>query len=305
MSSELLWVSRNAPRLEALAGEGIYIGSSSWKYDGWRGMVYPEIGGGGRGDDAFLKHYSQAFPTVCADFTFYRYYDGAVFRNLAAATPDDFVFALKVPQSLLIDRYPAWFKGPNAGKENREFLDPEIFETRFLKPARELGGKLGPVILEFGEKTTSLSPDELKDRLDKFLRGVSSDVRYAIEVRRKSYLTGAYFEMLSARSAAHVLNSQQSAPSLREQIEKMPVFTAQFSVVRALTPPKISYKKSLEMAEPFDKIVLEYDEGVGALSEIVARCRKTRTVLFAYINNRLEGCAPLTIERLLDRIETE
>ncbi len=34
--------ARLAPRLGALAGEGISFGTSSWKYEGWLGSIYDE-----------------------------------------------------------------------------------------------------------------------------------------------------------------------------------------------------------------------------------------------------------------------
>lgn len=120
---KLGYAARCGPRLESLGRQGIYFGSSSWKYDGWRGIVYDE---GGEGEDSYLKQYAQVFPAVCADCTFYRFYNAGMFRSLYHATPPGFVFGLKVTQSLLIDRYPAWFRGENAGKVNMEFLEPGV-----------------------------------------------------------------------------------------------------------------------------------------------------------------------------------
>ena len=35
--------TRLAERLRALAAEGIYFGTSSWKYEGWLGGIYTEL----------------------------------------------------------------------------------------------------------------------------------------------------------------------------------------------------------------------------------------------------------------------
>jgi hypothetical protein len=34
--------ARLGPKLRALAGRGVYFGTSSWKYEGWLGSVYSE-----------------------------------------------------------------------------------------------------------------------------------------------------------------------------------------------------------------------------------------------------------------------
>ncbi|MEW6366908.1 MAG: DUF72 domain-containing protein [Acidobacteriota bacterium] len=291
-----------APILRRLAERGLLFGTSSWKYDGWRGIVYGDRARG-RGISAFLHEYASIFPTVCADFTFYRYYDSQTFSALYDATPEGFSFALKVPQALLIDRYPDWFKGEMAGKDNPEFLDAEVFVQRFLEPARELEQKLGPMIFEFGEKTTSLSPADFMAAADAFFTRLPRDALYAVEVRRKSYLTDAYFEMLRRHNIAHVVNSQESAPPMDVQLTTMPVLTARHCVVRALTRPRVGYKKSVSIAEPYDRIVQEYPEGVTAMVGLARRCESQRVTLYAYINNRLEGCAPLTISKILAALE--
>lgn len=176
------------------------------------------------------------------------------------------------------------------------------FEEKFLAPASELKDRLGPIVFEFGEKTLALSPVDFVAALDTFFAKVPKGYQYAVEVRRKNFLTAEYFEALRRHAVAHVINSQQTAPPMREQMATCPVFAAPHSVIRALTPPRLSYKKSLERAEPFDRIVIEYPDGVDTIVEVAKACREAGRKLHAYINNRLEGCAPLTIERILDRL---
>jgi uncharacterized protein YecE (DUF72 family) len=292
-----------APMLAAEAARGVRIGTSSWKYDGWQGIVYANSGGKEDPSNSYLRQYARIFPTVCADFTFYRFYDAAMFRKIAAATPAGFTFAVKVTQSLLINKYPHWFKGENAGKENADFLSPKIFVEQFLAPVQALGDRLGPVIFEFGEKTLSLSAADLILALDDFFAKAPAGPMYAVEIRRPSYFTEEYFGVLRKHRVAHVINSQETTLSMREQIDRYDVFTAPFSVIRALTPPKISYKKSVEINEPFDRIVSEQPAERATIADIARLCREKGISLYAYINNRLEGCSPLTIAALLKEME--
>jgi len=66
--------------IQRLAGEGILIGTSSWKYPGWRGMLYDEARYVWRGKFAesrfqknCLREYAEVFKTVCVDAAYYSF----------------------------------------------------------------------------------------------------------------------------------------------------------------------------------------------------------------------------------------
>ena len=66
--------ARLAPRLRLLAQEGLYFGTSSWKYEGWLGSIYQESRYRTRGklskkkfDEGCLAEYAETFPTVCGE----------------------------------------------------------------------------------------------------------------------------------------------------------------------------------------------------------------------------------------------
>lgn len=63
-------------RLKALAGQGVYFGTSSWKYEGWLGSVYSPERYHTRGkfskakfDADYLAEYAEVFPVVSGDFS--------------------------------------------------------------------------------------------------------------------------------------------------------------------------------------------------------------------------------------------
>jgi uncharacterized protein YecE (DUF72 family) len=69
-----------ARRLRALADQRIFIGTSSWKYDGWLGQIYTRERYFSRGkfsQKAFeaecLAEFAETFPIVCGDFSFYQF----------------------------------------------------------------------------------------------------------------------------------------------------------------------------------------------------------------------------------------
>ena len=72
--------ARLAPKLHSLAEQGIYFGTSSWKYEGWLGSIYSEERYLTRGkhskkkfEETCLAEYARTFPTVCGDFAFYQF----------------------------------------------------------------------------------------------------------------------------------------------------------------------------------------------------------------------------------------
>jgi uncharacterized protein YecE (DUF72 family) len=72
----------------------IRIGISGWQYAPWRGRFYPE---GLRQKDELAFAASQ-FGAIEINGTFYSLQSPRSFKTWAAATPDDFVFALKGPR---------------------------------------------------------------------------------------------------------------------------------------------------------------------------------------------------------------
>ncbi len=81
-----------------------------------------------------------------------------------------------------------------------------------------------------------------------------------------------------------------------------PAVTAPFTVLRLLTPLKMSYQAAKKRAEPYTKIVEELPlmrhETVGLVRKAVAENRRA----YVLVNNRSEGNAPLTVQALTDHL---
>ena len=94
-------------------------------------------------------------------------------------------------------------------------------------------------------------------------------------------------------------------PSLANQHERMESFTAPFTVLRLLTPLKISYEAAKKRAEPYNKIVGELPdmrkETVMLIKDVIGHNRRA----YVLMENRLEGDAPLTVQALTDLLMTE
>src|SRR5205807_6406950 len=120
-----------ARRLSALAAQNIYIGGSSWKYEGWLGQIYSRERYLSRGrfsrrifESECLREYAETFPAVCGDFAFYQFPGDDFWRNLFRQVPETFRFAFKAPEQITCKVFPAHVRyGPQAGQQNEAFLD--------------------------------------------------------------------------------------------------------------------------------------------------------------------------------------
>ena len=159
--------ARLAPKLRALAADGIYFGTSSWKYEGWLGSIYDEERYKTRGrhskkkfEETCLAEYARTFPTVCGDFAFYQFPTAEYWSRLFNAVPEDFLFGLKVPEDITVAAWPRHDRyGPRAGRENEHFLDANTFGRFFIDRLEPHRHKVGPLIFEFGAVQQIYIPD--------------------------------------------------------------------------------------------------------------------------------------------------
>ncbi len=96
---------REALKLKAakLAAEGIFIGTSSWKYEGWMNMLYSPDRYEYRGKVAKTRfekglpfsEYAEVFKSVCVDAAYYSFPSEKYLEGLASQVPDDFQFGFK------------------------------------------------------------------------------------------------------------------------------------------------------------------------------------------------------------------
>jgi uncharacterized protein YecE (DUF72 family) len=168
-----------AARLSNLAQRNIFIGGSSWKYEGWLGQIYTRSRYSPRGrfskrifEDTCLTEYAETFPTVCGDFAFYQFPSEDYWNRLFQRVPQRFQFAFKVPEQITCRVFPKHQRyGATAGQDNPAFLDAGLLMDAFLRPLEPHGSKTAVLIFEFG----SFSPramsgvEEFVERLGAFL----------------------------------------------------------------------------------------------------------------------------------------
>jgi len=297
---------RLGPTLRSLAAEGVYLGTSSWKYEGWLGTIYDRDRYVSRGrfskkkfEADCIREYAETFPTVGADFSFYQFPAPDFWSHLFTGLPEDFSFGMKVPEEITVLRWPSHARyGPRAGTTNQHFLDTSLFERAFsgvLTPHRR---HVAVMMFEFGAFSRDEFPDvaAFLERLDGFLGALPAGWPYAVEIRNEEFLGPEYFGVLARHNVAHVFNAWTRMPTLAEQIAMPGSFTADFTVVRALLRRGRGFEKAVKMFAPYGEVKEPQEETRQALREIVRHTLRTRRRAYAYVNNRLEGNAPTTIE---------
>ena len=305
---------RLGPKLRALADRGVYIGTSSWKYEGWLGSIYTE----GRYltrkkfskakfEQDCLDEYAATFPTVCGDLTFYQFPSEQYWAKLFDATPKQFIFGFKVPEDITVETWPKHARyGKRAGLPNENFLNATALEQFFTRRLMPYGKRVGPLIFEFGtfNRTTFPRPADFMAKIDPFLKALPAGFRYAIEIRNDEYLTAEYLDILASNNVAHTLNAWTRMPALDVQAQLPGVLTADFTVVRALLRKGRPYDKAVETFQPYDRIQEPSESAREGMRLIAQRAMHERKDAFLFVNNRLEGNAPSTIEAVVERIGT-
>jgi uncharacterized protein YecE (DUF72 family) len=294
-----------AARLKQLAAHHIYIGGSSWKYEGWLGQIYSRANYLSRGrfskklfNDTCLKEYAQTFPTVCGDFAFYQFPTEAFWRRLFLQTPPGFRFAFKVPEQITCKVFPGHARyGAQAGGDNESFLDAELLKESFLRPLEAYRDRTALLIFEFGgfSKKTFFDVSEFLERLDPFLAKLPPEFRYAVEIRNPDFLEPDYFQCLRTHKVAHVFNAWSRMPELRYQMKIPDAFTADFIVSRALLRQGRSYEEAVQLFSPYTEVKDANPEVRASLRDMIRIAQDKQTTAFLFVNNRLEGNAPTTI----------
>ena len=246
------------------------LGTQGWNYAAWVGPFFPE---GTRAPD-FLRTYARAFDTVEVDSTFYAIPPSSTVRGWASRTPDAFVFALKLPQEI---------------SHEQRFVHAESTLHAFVDRVRELGSKLGPILIQCGP---DFSPIE-RDVLAAFLEHIPRDVQFAIEFRQPSWITRGTLALLKEHQVALALSDGKWIP--REWLLKLCAQpTADFSYVRWMGPDRSIVDYSHVQVDRS----AELNAWATMIPELLAQVR----TVYGFANNHFAGHAPQSARMLQERL---
>ncbi|HEY7664049.1 MAG TPA: DUF72 domain-containing protein [Xanthobacteraceae bacterium] len=169
----------------------IWIGTSGWTYDGWRGLFYPKT----LAKKDWLAWYGNRFPSAEINGSFYRTPSLAAVRSWRDQTPADFLFAWKA------SKFITHWKRLN---ETTCANSIELMETRL----EQLSPKVGAVLFQLPARFTKNC-----ERLASFLAMLPPRYRYAFEFRHKSWYDREVFALLRAHGVALCLSDHHDAPA--------------------------------------------------------------------------------------------
>ena len=288
---------RRAAELAATLPATLRLGTSSWSFPGWQGLVY-----GGRHPEPRLareglREYARSplLRTVGLDRAFYRPMTIEQCRSLASQAGPGFRFLVKAYRGLT-------HRDAGSGEGGR-FLDAGFACDEVLTPLREgFGGALGTVLLQFPQMR--LAPSEagiFRRRLDGFLAALPREVPLAVELRDAVLLDESVAACLAAHGVALGHAVHPSLPGLPEQRRRLGAAAdavAAPAVLRWLLRRGLGYEEARDRYAPFDRLAEPDGGSRGELSawclEMAAAGRET----FVIANNKAEGSAPLTLFEL-------
>jgi uncharacterized protein YecE (DUF72 family) len=179
------------------------IGTMGWSYEDWVDGFYPRELPAGRWIEFYAKH----FDTVEIDSTFYAIPPAGRLRRWAERVPDHFRFTLKTPRLITHDLEPS------------RAIEPM---RAFVEVVRELGEKLGVVLIQFGP---SFSPRQF-DGLVPLLDSLPQTMDFAVEFRDAAWWAHDHtYDLLATRRIAWVIGDYDQPPL-------PPQVTADFLYVR-------------------------------------------------------------------------
>jgi len=297
----------------ALAARGVYLGTSSWKYPGWCGLLYSRSRYTWRGrfsetrfNRSCLSEYAQTFKSVCVDGAYYQFPTAGYLTELAAQVPDDFKFSFKVTDEITLKSFPNIPRmGSRAGSVNPHFLDAEHFVRRFLEPCEAIRPKVGMLIFEFSrfQQRDFADAGQFLEQLDKFLGALPGGWDFGTEIRNEDFLNDAYLTVLRRHGVAHVYNSWDAMPPVDEQMRRIGNrLDGLHCAARFLLKPGRSYQQAVDRFSPYSRTQEVYEAARKAGALLIQNALRNSRRLYLYGNNRLEGCSPITLAAILDRL---
>src|SRR4029077_18001243 len=220
----------------------IKFDKTAWTYDGWTGDVYHRAYRGAQ-PARRLEEYARypLFRTVGIDSAFYEPPSEAVLAAYASALPPGFPCVSKVWDRITAKRFNQDRRWGNlAGLLNPDFLNADLFKEAVVGPyTRAFRDHAGCFVFEFQAMRGKDVPDagEWAEQLDRFLRELPRDLRYAVELRNPELLDPRHGAVLARHGVAHFFNSWSEMPPIGAQLELPWVFPADFTVARALLRP--------------------------------------------------------------------
>ena len=304
----------------------VRLGTSSWSFPGWRGLVYapkaPVASLASAGLAAYAHH--PLHRTVGLDRSFYETPTERTYADLATLVPADFRFVVKAHQACTRPNLQAdgTTRGDVAaarehGAANARFMDAAWATDHVITPAvNGLGTRCGPILFQFpaltlGAREAITDARHLLDRLHAFVSALPRGPRYAVEVRNEALFRGdacaQFAALLRDTGVVPGLGLIPTMPSAAVQARRLhdagwDPSRAPCLLVRWLLGHHLGYQEAKDRFEPFDTLAAPDASSRAEIAALVAACTAAGGESFVIINNKAEGSAPRSIPLLAESI---
>jgi uncharacterized protein YecE (DUF72 family) len=275
------------------------IGTCSWKYDSWKGLVYSSAKPAN-----FLEEYSRKYNTVEIDQWFWSLYDPnkpilpnpKTVDEYSNSVPDDFKFTVKIPNSITLTHL---YERDASGTliPNPWFLNRDLF-SKFLESIQPLKHKLGPLMFQFEylNKQKMSSQQVFLERFASFVKNVDRTFEYAIEIRNPYYLNKSYFDFLRKNDLRMVFLQGYFMPPVWDLFSKFKDIIEKTVVIRLHGTERKEIEE--KTGSNWSKIMTPRDSELQKVFEMVQELKINEVGTYINVNNHYEGSAPLTIQKL-------
>jgi uncharacterized protein YecE (DUF72 family) len=248
----------------------IRLGTQGWNYPAWVGPFYPP---GTRPAD-FLGLYARAFDTVEVDSTFYATPAESAVKGWVARTPPGFVMSLKLPRSIT---------------HELRLRDAHDELEEFVARARELGPRLGPILVQLGP---DFSPAE-RPALEAFLPLLPADLRFAVEFRQAAWMSPETHELLARHRVSLALSDGRWIPR-RWTLAFVERPTADFLYVR--------WMGANRDITDYSRVQIDRTPEIELWAEALRDLPERGFDVDGYVNNHVAGHSPATVRELQRRL---
>ncbi|MGO9765189.1 MAG: DUF72 domain-containing protein [Myxococcaceae bacterium] len=282
----------------------VRLGTSSWSFPGWTGLVYAEEASqlqlARSGLPAYARH--PLLRTVGIDRTFYGPVPAETFASWAEAVPEDFRFLAKAHEEVTLGHFPHRTRyGARKGGRNPRFLDAHYATDAVVAPFVEgLGAKAGPLVFQFPPQDVAQlgGAQRFAESLHAFLTALPKGPLYGVEVRNRELLSKAYADALAYAEAVPVLAAWGPLPDVEAQAEWTRARSAKALVVRWMLHPGLGYEEARELYAPFHTLRQEDVPTRTAIANLAVEAFLAGRAVYVTINNKAEGSAPVSATRL-------
>ncbi len=253
----------------------IYVGTSGYSYEDWKGSYYPET----IKDNEMLAFYAREFQASEINYTYYRMPSARTLASMASKVPEGFLFTVKAPKEL------THTSAEEGGRSHENF---SLFREA-LKPLVE-GGKFGAVLAQFPNsfKPTTENRDYLPEFRDSF-----SDLPVAVEFRNVAWITDETMELLRKNNLGYCCVDE---PHMKGLIPPIAVATAPVAYVRFHGRNAQKWWRHDEAYERYSYSYKpeELEEWVPKIEKLDSKAQNT----FVFTNNHFRGQSVDTARQL-------